>query len=45
VQRVAGRHAHWQAEELGHEVVLEVGEDHLHVVAVRLRPSYPEKHW
>ena len=37
VQRVAGGHAHREAEELAHEVVLQVGEDHLEAVAVRLR--------
>ena len=37
VQRVAGRHAHRQAEQLAHEMVLQVGEDHLEAVEVRLR--------
>ena len=37
VQRVAGGHAHRQAEQLAHEMVLQVGEDHLEVVEMRLR--------
>ena len=37
VQRVAGRHAHRQPEQLAHEMILQVGHDHLEVVQVRLR--------
>ena len=39
VQRVARGHAHRQPEQLAHEMVLQVGDDHLEVVEVRLRPD------